>query len=146
MLQLGSVLHSQDFSVKVAHIESNAPNYSNHSEFVFHSMDDGLQEIDMSFSSLENIYRMNEHCKVPLRHYLVRMMEPEKDLPGDPLACILHDNVMFFVDDVAIQLRIPNIVLHTFSAAYLSSTITILQQPEKYFPFEGFEAHSLGPP
>ncbi|KAM3287984.1 UDP-glycosyltransferase 76E1 [Capsicum chacoense] len=136
MLQLGSILCSQGFSVKVAHTKYNAPNYSNHHEFVFHSMDDGLQGIDMSFPSLENIYCMNENCKAPLRNYLVGMMEQEKAMQGDQLACIIYDNVMFFVDDVAVQLRLPSIVLRTFSAAYLHSMITILQQPEKYFPFE----------
>ncbi|CAN4109726.1 unnamed protein product [Withania somnifera] len=136
MLQLGSILHSQGFSVTVAHTKYNAPNYSNHPEFVFHSMDEGLQGIDRSFPSLENVYCMNENCKVPLRNYLVRMMEQEEDEEGDQLACIIYDNVMFFVDDVATQLRLPSIVLRTFSAAYLHSMITILQQHHKYFPFE----------
>ncbi|XP_055808719.1 UDP-glycosyltransferase 76E1-like [Solanum dulcamara] len=132
MLQLGSILHSQGFSVIVAHTQYNSPNYSNHPEFVFHSMDDGLKGIDMRFPSLESIYCMNENCKVPLRNYLIKMMEQE----GDELACIIYDNIMFFVDDVATQLRLPSIVLRTFSAAYLHSLITILQQPEKYFPLE----------
>lgn len=135
MLQLGSILHSQGFCVKVAHTEYNAPNYSNHPEFVFHSMDDGLQGIDMSVPSLENIYCMNKNCKAPLRNHLIRMMEEEEE-EDDQLACIIYDNIMFFVDDVATQLRLPSIVLRTFSAAYLHSVITIFQQPEKYFPFE----------
>ncbi|KAK6778559.1 hypothetical protein RDI58_025277 [Solanum bulbocastanum] len=132
MLQLGSILHSQGFSVIVAHTQYNTPNYSNHPQFVFHSMDDGLKGFDMSFPSLESIYRMNESCKAPLRNYLVRMMEEE----GDQLSCIVYDNIMFFVDGVATQLKLPSIVLRTFSAAYLHSMLTILQQPEKYFPFE----------
>ncbi|KAJ8533908.1 hypothetical protein K7X08_007232 [Anisodus acutangulus] len=140
MLQLGSILHSQGFSVIVAHTEYNAPNYSNHPEFAFHSMNDGLQGIDISLPSLENMYDMNENCKVPLRNFLVRMMEEEEeeeeDVQGDQLSCIIYDNVMFFVDDVVTQLRIPSIVLRTFSAAYLHSMLTILGQPEKYFPFE----------
>ncbi|KAM3340409.1 hypothetical protein P3S68_030279 [Capsicum galapagoense] len=137
MLLLGSILHSQGFSVKVAHTEYNALNYSNHREFVFHSMNDGLHEIDMSASSLENIYCMNKNCKAPLRNYLIGMMEQEKDLQVDQLACIIYDDVLFFIDDVATQLRLPSIILRTFSAAYLHSMITTLQQPEKYFPFEG---------
>ncbi|MCD7465240.1 hypothetical protein HAX54_000903 [Datura stramonium] len=132
MLQLGSILHSQGFSVKVIHTEYNSPNYSNYPEFVFHSMYDGLQGIDISFPSLDNIYVMNENCKAPLRNYLVRMMEEE----GDQLACIVYDNVMFFVDDVATQLRLPTIVLRPYSAAYLHSMITIFQEPQKYFPFK----------
>ncbi|KAJ8570760.1 hypothetical protein K7X08_037732 [Anisodus acutangulus] len=136
MLQLGSILHSQGFVAIVAHTEYNAPNYSNHPEFVFHSMNGGLQGIDMSFPSLENIYDMNENCKAPLKDYLVRMMEEEEDVQGDQLACVIYDNVMFFVDEVATQLRLPSIVLRTFSAAYLNSMLTIFQQPEKYFPFK----------
>ncbi|KAG5582786.1 hypothetical protein H5410_053413 [Solanum commersonii] len=132
MLQLGSILHSQGFSVIIAHPEYNTPKYSNHPEFVFHSMDDGLKGIEISLPSLENIYDLNENCKAPLRNYLVKMMKEE----GDQLACIVYDNVMIFVDDVATQLRLPSIVLHTSSATYLHSMITIFQQPEKYFPFE----------
>lgn len=56
---------------------------------------------------------------------------------GDELACIVYDNGMFFVDDVVTQLRIPSIVLRAFSATYLHSMLTILQKPDKYFPFEG---------
>ncbi|CAN4118284.1 unnamed protein product [Withania somnifera] len=140
MLQLGSNLHSQGFSVKVAHTQYNTPNYSNHPEFVFLPMEDGLQGIDMSFPSLENIYCMNKKCKAPLRNYLIRMMEEE-----DQLACIVYDNIMFFVDDVATQLRLPSIVLRTFSAAYLHSLVTICQQPEKYFPFEDSQLLDLLP-
>ncbi|XP_006339277.1 UDP-glucose iridoid glucosyltransferase-like [Solanum tuberosum] len=142
MLQLGSILRSQGFSVIVAHTQHNTPNYSNHPEFIFHSMDDGLKGIDMSLPSVKSIYRMNESCKAPLRNYLVRMMEQEQeqeqeqDVQGDQLTCIIYDNNMFFVDDVATQLRIPSIVLHTFSAACMNSMVTIFQQPEKYFPFE----------
>ncbi|XP_049344222.1 UDP-glycosyltransferase 76E1-like [Solanum verrucosum] len=132
MLQLGNILHSQGFSVIVAHTEYNTPNYSNHPQFVFHSMDDGLKGFDMSFPSVKSIHCMNESCKAPLRNYLVRMMEEE----GDQLACIIYDNVMFFVDDVATQLKLPSIVLRTFSAACMHSMVTIFQQPEKYFPFE----------
>uniref|UniRef100_M1ARG4 UDP-glucose glucosyltransferase n=3 Tax=Solanum tuberosum TaxID=4113 RepID=M1ARG4_SOLTU len=132
MLQLGSILHSQGFSVIIAHPEYNTPKYSNHPEFGFHSMDDGLKGIEISLPSLENIHDLNENCKVPLRNYLVKMMKEE----GDQLACIIYDNVMIFVDDVATQLRLPSIVLHTSSATYLHSMITIFQQPEKYFPFE----------
>uniref|UniRef100_M1ARG8 Glycosyltransferase n=1 Tax=Solanum tuberosum TaxID=4113 RepID=M1ARG8_SOLTU len=95
-------------------------------------MDDGLKGFDMSFPSVESIHCMNESCKAPLRNYLVRMMEEE----GDQLACIIYDNVMFFVDDVATQLKLPSIVLRTFSAACMHSMVTIFQQPEKYFPFE----------
>ncbi|XP_049400676.1 UDP-glycosyltransferase 76E1-like [Solanum stenotomum] len=132
MLQLGSILYSQGLSVIVAHTQYNAPNYSNHPQFVFHSMDDGFQGIDISFPSLENLFSMNENCKVHLRDYLVTMMVEE----GNELTCIVYDNVMFFADDVATQLKVPSIVLRTFSAAFIHSMITIFQQPEKYFPFE----------
>lgn len=136
MLQLGSILHSQGFSIIVAHTEHNSPNYSNHPEFVFHSMEDGLKGIDLSFPSKETICCMNENCKAPLRNYLVRMMEQEEEQEGDQLVCVIYDNNMFIVDEVATQLGIPSIVLRIYNAAYLHSMITILQQPEKYFPFE----------
>ncbi|KAM3340407.1 hypothetical protein P3S68_030277 [Capsicum galapagoense] len=108
-------------------------------------MDDGLQGIDMSAPSLENIYCMNENCKAPLRNYLIGMMEQEKDLQGDQLACIIYDNALFFVDDVATQLRLSSVIIRTFSAAYLHSMITILQQPKKYFPFEDSQLLDLLP-
>ncbi|KAM3287981.1 hypothetical protein P3S67_021411 [Capsicum chacoense] len=85
MMQLGSILHSQGFSVKVAHTEYNAPNYSNHPEFVFHSMDDGLQEIDLSSPSLKNMYDLNENCKASFKNYLVKMTEEEESLQDSQL-------------------------------------------------------------
>lgn len=64
-------------------------------------------------------------------------MEQEEEQEGDQLVCVIYDNNMFIVDEVATQLGIPSIVLRIYNAAYLHSMITILRQPEKYFPFEG---------
>ncbi|PHT36534.1 hypothetical protein CQW23_24234 [Capsicum baccatum] len=139
MLQLGSILHSQGFSVKAAHTEHNAPNYSNHPEFVFHSMDDGLQGIDLSSLSLRNMYGSNENCKASFKNYNIRMMEEEEDLQGDQLTCIIYENIMFYGDNGATQLRLSSIVLCVLSATYMHSMITILKQPEKYFPFEVYK-------
>ncbi|KAK4724988.1 hypothetical protein R3W88_027767 [Solanum pinnatisectum] len=96
-------------------------------------MDDGFQGINISFPSVENLYSMNENCKAHLRDYLVTMMEEECN---QIIACIIYDNVMFFVDDVATQRKVPSIVLCTFSVVFTHSMITIFQQPKKYFPFE----------
>ncbi|XP_019168042.1 PREDICTED: UDP-glucose iridoid glucosyltransferase-like [Ipomoea nil] len=134
MLQLGSILHSRGFSVTVAHPQYNSPPPSSHPELEFHSLYDGLSGYQLSFQSLlAAIYGMNENCRASLEEYLVQLMEEEEK---QDIACIIYDNIMFFVDDVATHLKIPTIVLRPFSANYLNSLLSILQQSDAIFPFQ----------
>nr|GMD61283.1 UDP-glucose iridoid glucosyltransferase-like [Ipomoea batatas] len=134
MLQLGSILHSRGFSVTVAHPQYNSPPPSAHPELEFHSLYDGLSGYDMSFYNLlAAIYAMNENCKASLEEYLVQLMKEEEE---EEKPVIIYDNIMFFVDAVATHLNIPTIVLRPFSAIYLHSLLSVLQQSDAIFPFQ----------
>ncbi|KAL3829065.1 hypothetical protein ACJIZ3_017867 [Penstemon smallii] len=134
MLQLGSILHSQGFSIVVAHTEFNSPKTSDNPEFTFLPLSDNLSDFDTSFYNMLNIISaMNTNCKASFQDYLVQMME-EEELCGD-VACIIYDSILHFVDDVATRLKIPTIVLRTNGAAYMHSHSTVLQLvAEKVFP------------
>lgn len=138
MLQLGSILHAQGFSITVAHTEYNAPDPSAHPEFMFHGLSDGLGAgYDMAFDKiLGAIYIMNESCGAPLIQFL-----EEQKLCGEEIACIVYDNIMFFVDGVATHLKIPGMVLVTFSAVYLQAVVSIIPRFDAIFPFQGTIPH-----
>nr|GMD15850.1 UDP-glucose iridoid glucosyltransferase-like [Ipomoea batatas] len=133
MLQLGSILRARGFSITVAHTEYNAPNPSTHPEFMFLGLSDGLGAgYDMSFDKiLGAIYIMNERCGAPLVEYVEK-----QTACGEEIACIVHDNIMFFVDAVATHLKIPAIVQATFSAAYFQALVSIIPRFDAIFPFQ----------
>ncbi|CAH9098791.1 unnamed protein product [Cuscuta epithymum] len=131
MLQLGHVLHSKGFSITVAHARCNAPDPSNHPEFSFLglgenisiNLDGIIKASDIGLKGrLETIYDMNENCRVPLQEYL-----EEK---GDVVSCIIYDNLMFFVDQVAALLDLPSIVLRPSSAAYFPVLLHVLEHED----------------
>ncbi|CAH9130183.1 unnamed protein product [Cuscuta epithymum] len=128
MLQLGHILHSKGFSIIIAHAQYKAPDPSNHPDFSFHSLADGLDASNSITGGrgLEMIYAMNENCRVPLQEYL-----EEK---GDVVSCIIYDNIMFFVDKVAELLNLPSLVLRPFSAAYLHVLLHCLENADTIFP------------
>ncbi|CAH9118527.1 unnamed protein product [Cuscuta europaea] len=128
MLQLGHILHSKGFAIIVAHTEYKAPDPSNHPDFSFHGLADGLDASDSITGGrgLEMLYAMNENCRVPLQEYL----EEE----GDVVSCIIYDNIMFFVDQVAAALNLPSIVLRPFNAAYLLALLHILENADSVLP------------
>ncbi|CAH9118525.1 unnamed protein product [Cuscuta europaea] len=140
MLQLGHVLHSKGFSITVAHARCNVPDPSNHPEFSFqglgHSLSINLDGIikasDIGLKGrLETIYDMNENCRVPLQEYL-----EEK---GDVVSCIIYDNLMFFVDQVAVLLNLPSIVLRPSSAAYFPVLLHVLKHKHTLSSIPGLE-------
>ncbi|CAH9098785.1 unnamed protein product, partial [Cuscuta epithymum] len=128
MLQLGHILHSKGFSIIVAHTQYKAPDPSNHPDFSFHGLADGLDASDDITGSrgLEIMYAMNKNCRVPLQEYL-----EEK---GDMVSCIIYDNIMFFVDQVAALLKLPSLVLCPFSAAFLQVLLHCLENAHTIYP------------
>lgn len=117
MLQLGTALHSKGFSVTVAHTIYNSPNPQNYPHFSFLPMPDGLSDSDLASGDLvSNILVINENCKESLRRSLEQLMQ-EKELQGDRISCIISDELMFFAEDVANNLKLLSIILRTTSAA-----------------------------
>ncbi|KAB1200960.1 putative disease resistance protein RGA3 [Morella rubra] len=63
------------------------------------------------------ILALNVNCKSHLHEYLSQMrMELRRDQEDD-IACIIHDEFMYFSEAVATSLKLPSIILRTTSAA-----------------------------
>ncbi|KDP42171.1 hypothetical protein JCGZ_02901 [Jatropha curcas] len=145
MLQLGTILQSKGFSIIVVHTKFNSPNSSDHPEFVFQSIPDGLssQEI-VSGNLLEIILALNQNCKIPFQECLPRIMA-RKDSDGE-INCIIYDELMYFSEAVANQLKVPSIVLRTISAAACTARVAILQLKAKgSIPFPDSVSKELVP-
>ncbi|XP_028775670.1 UDP-glucose iridoid glucosyltransferase-like isoform X2 [Neltuma alba] len=111
MLQLASILHSNGFSITIAHTRFNSPDPSNHPHFSFLPFSDGLSHSDsISSHNLTAITdTLSANCASPFRDLLLR-------LTTQNIACIVHDGLMYFVDSVAQQLNLPTILLRTTCA------------------------------
>ncbi|KAK6137758.1 hypothetical protein DH2020_028510 [Rehmannia glutinosa] len=127
MLQLGTILHSRGFSIVIAHTQHfNPPNPTNHPEFTFVPLSDGLSGRDASSAGnfLEIISAINTNCKQPLEDCIMNKLEGQ-------VACIIYDSLMYFVDDVAHQLKLPSIFFRATTALYMQSYYAVLALEEK---------------
>ncbi|CAI9106871.1 OLC1v1006110C1 [Oldenlandia corymbosa var. corymbosa] len=142
MLQLGKILHSKGFSVIVAHPDFNSPNPSNHPEFVFLPLEANLSGLDTSNDILGVMSAMNQSCKAPLVDYLVPMIKDQEKY--GQISCIIYDILMGFGNSVAVQLKIPSLVLSTCSAFYMQTYRIVLKlQAQNQIPLR--EAKMLEP-
>ncbi|XP_039158874.1 UDP-glycosyltransferase 76E4-like [Eucalyptus grandis] len=116
MLQLATVLKSKDFSITVAHAHFNSLDYSVFPDFTFLCIPDGLSEEEVQNPDLKAIIlRLNVNRESSLREYLTRSTNHMG--PGDKICCIIYDAVVYFLEAVAHDLKIPSIALHSSSAA-----------------------------
>ncbi|CBI16032.3 unnamed protein product, partial [Vitis vinifera] len=141
MLQLGAILHSRGFSITVAHTQYNSPDPSNHPDFSFLPIPDGLSD-GQNFASLLNlVLAANVNCESPLRECLAEKQEQHGDI-----ACIIHDITMYFAEAVANHLKVPSINLVTSN---VSTTIAHNAFPsllEKgHIPLQGSTLHDPVP-
>ncbi|XP_054782660.1 LOW QUALITY PROTEIN: UDP-glucose iridoid glucosyltransferase-like [Prosopis cineraria] len=114
MLQIASILHSNGFSIIVAHTLFNSPNPSAHPHFLFIPFSDGLSHEDSIISSynLTTIASaLYTNCAAPFKELLLQLTEEAQNI-----ACIIYDGSMYFVGYVAQQLNPPTILLRTTSA------------------------------
>nr|QSB46665.1 glycosyltransferase [Rubia yunnanensis] len=126
MLQLGALLHSQGFSVIVAHPDFNSPDPLNHPQFDFLPLDAGLSGMDTSFENvLAIISAFNRNCRAALVDFLVPMMKDEAKY--GKISCIIYDVITSFGNTVADHFKIPSLVLSTCNAVYMQVLHTILQ-------------------
>lgn len=138
MLQLGTILHAQGFSITVLHPEFNSPNSSNHPEFTFLPLSDDLSGKEAAFYSdpFQFVSDMNVNCRVPIQERIAHLVE-QKKLHGR-VACVIHDSIMNVAELVASNFNIPSIILRTSSAANLLSYGAILQlHQQKQIPLPG---------
>lgn len=135
MLQLGTFLHSRGFSITIVHTHFNSPNPSNHPEFTFLPIPDGLTEHEILSGNLVAILlALNANCKASFQQCLTQLMEQE---PQNSIS-IIYDDIMYFSEAVANYLNIPSIVLRTVSITNFVARSTVLQLLSKgSFPFPG---------
>ncbi|KAF3454616.1 hypothetical protein FNV43_RR05064 [Rhamnella rubrinervis] len=124
MLQLGTILHSNGFSITIGHTDFNSPDPKTHPHFCFLPIPDGLSQHDISTGDIAHIIStINDNCKLSFQQ-LVEQKQHE-------IACIIFDEHMYFCDAVAANLKLPSIALRTTSAATFlarSAVISLIRQ------------------
>ncbi|KAF8018871.1 hypothetical protein BT93_H3688 [Corymbia citriodora subsp. variegata] len=115
MLQLATILNSRGFSITIAHPQFNSPDPSNHPNFTFLPIPDGLSKSSFAAQDFHStMLAIHRNCQEPLRHFIQQMLE-QKD-PQGRVACIIYDAVMHFAQKVASQLNLPSINVRTSAA------------------------------
>nr|XP_043638222.1 UDP-glucose iridoid glucosyltransferase-like [Erigeron canadensis] len=127
MLQLGSVLHSKGFSITIVHTKLNSPDPSNHPEFTFLPLFDNFLAIDASANFTKFCEVLNNNCKMQLQDHLTRKIKEGKEANDEmnQRITIIHDNIMYFVEEVASNLNLPSIVFRSSSASYMPAFLAL---------------------
>jgi hypothetical protein len=138
MLQLANLLYSKGFTITILHTHFNSPNSSNHPNFTFHSIPDGLSESEASTDDiLAFLTLLNVNCVAPFRDCLAKLLfdSPEED---EPIACIITDAVWHFTQAVADTFKLPRIVLRTSNvSSFLVFASLPLLREQGYLPIQG---------
>ncbi|XP_071716199.1 UDP-glycosyltransferase 76H1-like [Rutidosis leptorrhynchoides] len=121
MLQLGNLLHSKGFSITIAHTKLNSPDPSNHPEFEFLPLYDNFSAIDPSNYFKNFLVKLNDNCKMQLQDHLAKKIKEEKN----QMITVIHDNAMYFADEVASNLKLPSIVFRSCSASYMPAYLAL---------------------
>lgn len=136
MLQLGTILHSKGFSITIAHAKTNGPDPLNHPDLEFQAFAKDLPELNPSGDVIRFIADLNTGCKSLFEEWLGQKMD-QKD-PGNQVACIIYDTLMYFSEAVASEMKIPSIVLRTSCPSYLLAYRAIPRLKEEgFFPLQG---------
>ncbi|XVE59339.1 hypothetical protein DITRI_Ditri05aG0038200 [Diplodiscus trichospermus] len=118
MLQLATILHSEGYSITILHPEFNAPIPSNHPEFTFMSIQDGLTESEVLSGDYPSMFlKLNKNCAEPIQQCMKKILH-QKDSRYH-IVGILYDTHMFCAQTMADDLGLPGIGLRTGSAATL---------------------------
>lgn len=138
MLQLAKALHSNGFTITIAHTVFNSPNPQDHPDFAFFPMPDGLQDRQHSAADLvANGLAINQNCKETLRQFLVRL-KGEEEARGGMIGSIVSDELMFFAEELARDLNLPSMILRTTSAATSYGRSHLIELTERgHVSFQG---------
>lgn len=134
MLQLASILHSNGFSITIAHTIFNSPDPSNYPNFHFLSFSDGLSLPPHSISS-HNVSSiaptLSTNCVSPFRQLLLH-------LTSQNISCIIYDGFMSFVGSVAQEFNLPTILHRTTSVTNVLAYHSLhLQLTQGFLPPQG---------
>jgi hypothetical protein len=137
MLQLGSILHSNGFSIIVVHPQFNSPDPSTHPDFSFLPLPDSSSDQNiLAGDGVAFVLELNAKCKARFPECLAQVMAQLGS--DDRIACIIHDEFMYFSQETAKDLKIPSIVLRTASAANFFARDALFQlKAEGHLPFPG---------
>ncbi|XVF46611.1 hypothetical protein PTKIN_Ptkin03bG0041600 [Pterospermum kingtungense] len=113
MLQLATILHSKGFSTTILQPELSSPTPSNHPEFNFIPIPCKQTKTDVGC----HLLNLNKNCAEPIRQSIEKILH-QKDSLGH-IGGIIYDALMFCVQTIADDLRLPGINVRTSSAATL---------------------------
>ncbi|KAJ6287782.1 hypothetical protein OIU77_001187 [Salix suchowensis] len=126
LLQLSAVLHSKGFSITIVHTQFNSPDPSNYPEFNFLFIQDGLSDHDVASLDLTAIVLvLNEKCQLPFQECLARLVK-EQETRDDGIACVIYDELSYFSEAAARNLKLPSIIFRTSNAnTFLARSVII---------------------
>ncbi|KAE8039160.1 hypothetical protein FH972_011598 [Carpinus fangiana] len=136
MLQLGTILHSNGFSITVVHTQYNSPDPSTHPDFSFLPLPDTSSGPELTGDIVAFIVQLNTNYKARFQKCLAQVMSQQG--PDEGIACIIHDELMYFSEAEAKDLKLPSIILTAASAAHFLARSTLVQlKAEGHIPFPG---------
>ncbi|KAE8039178.1 hypothetical protein FH972_011616 [Carpinus fangiana] len=116
MLQLGSILHSNGFSITVFHPQYNSPDPSSHPAFSFIPLPNSSSDHNiLAGDGVAFVWQLNAKCKARFPECLAELMRQLGS--DDRIACIIYDEFMYFSEEMAKHLKLPSIILRTTSAS-----------------------------
>ncbi|KAL3579950.1 hypothetical protein D5086_017785 [Populus alba] len=126
LLQLSAVLHSKGFSITIVHTQFNSPDPSNHPGFNFLFLQDGLSDHDIASLDLTAIVLvLNDKCQLPFQECLAKLVK-EQETRGDQIACVIYDELSYFSEATAHNLKLPSIIFRTSNAnTFLARSVLI---------------------
>ena len=138
MLQLGSILHSNGFSITVVHAQYNSPEPSSHPDFSFISLPDTSTDHKILPDELVTfVSQLNAECKDRFRECLAGVMRQQGET-DDAIACVIYDEAMYFSEETAKDLNLPSIILRTGSASHFLARTALVQLIKTgHIPFPG---------
>ncbi|KAK7341644.1 hypothetical protein VNO80_24581 [Phaseolus coccineus] len=146
MLQLATILHSRGFFITVAHAHFNSPDPSNHPNFCFLPLFYGLSDTQISSKNVVDITAtLNKKCVSPIKEVLVDQIE-KANINHEKIACVIYDGLMYSIDSVARELKLPSIALRTTSATnFLTYHAFVQRQTSGCLPFQDSMSLDLVP-
>ncbi|MFS7903318.1 putative UDP-glucuronosyl/UDP-glucosyltransferase [Helianthus anomalus] len=118
MLQLATYLHSQNFSITIAHSDFNPPDSSNHPHLTFLPLPTNTSGTDISAGFTNFFKTLNNNCKTHLHNHLIQIINAQNNSSDKESVVVIHENLTFFAGIVAGDLGLSAILLRGSSAAF----------------------------
>jgi hypothetical protein len=146
MLQLGSILHSNGFSITVVHAQYNSPKPSSHPDFSFLSLPDtSTDHTILSDELIPFVSQLNAKCKDCFRECLAGLLMRQQGETDNAIACVIYDEAMYFSGETANDFNLPSIILRTGSASHFLARTALFQliKTEGHIPFLGTSLNEI---